>query len=142
MIYCNVYCSIDAAHGRHVFHEFAQEWQQRMPNTPVHFFFLQLDEPDDEAVKEAVKEAVEVWGVSPSTGSGELLWLHNKWPRAYTFAAGNKTHAELAGIAQHAFGLSSVASFPGNPKVPEASGLWYWDDEDGQPSPSSGSVSR
>jgi hypothetical protein len=69
VIYCDVFWSIDAVVGRRTFHEFAMEWQVRMPETPVQFYLLNLSDEDDVVVREAVK----VWGLSLTRGSGELL---------------------------------------------------------------------
>jgi hypothetical protein len=137
VIYCDVFWSIDAAHGRKIFHDFAVEWRQRMPDSPVSFYLLDLSERN-----EVVAEAVDVWGLSTTRGSGELAWTCDGKPRAYTEHTYNKSHGELASIAQKAFGLSSVPHFPGNPKLSEKSELWYWDDDEGYSSPSSGSESR
>jgi hypothetical protein len=138
VIFFDIPISIDAADGRKVFHEFAVEWRKRMPDSPISFYLLDLSERN-----EVVAESVDVWGLSNTKGSGELAWMCDGKPRAYTEHTKNNSHAELASIAQKAFGLSSVADFPGNPKVSDKSELWYWDDgEEGYSNPSSLSESR
>jgi hypothetical protein len=138
MIYFDVEWSIDAAKGRTVYRDFAQDWQKSMPNTPVKFYVLDLTDRENEAVKEAVR----IWGQSVSTGSGELVWLRDGIPQRYIHGTAGHSHADLAEIARQAFGLSSVASFPGNPKVSKKSEPWYWDEDDDHSNPSSVSESR
>lgn len=135
VIYVHVNWSMYSVHGRNVFRDFAVDWRQRMPKTPVEFYLLDLTEQSG-GLNELGVEAVEVVGFSPAQGSGELLWIGNSKPRAYREHAAKLTHAELANISQQAFQLSSVAHFPGNPPpVPEDSGLWYWDEPDSPPAP-------
>jgi hypothetical protein len=132
VIYCDVQWSLDAAGGRGVFHEFAVHWRRRMPDTPVNFYLLDLTERND-----VVAEAVGFWGFSDTQGSGELAWIGDGTPRAFTHHTVDLSHAELAGIAQKAFGLLCVANLPGNPKGSEHSDRWYWDETIGPPFPGS-----
>lgn len=111
VIYCDKQWSINSAHGLIVFQGFARDWPELMPNTQIEFYLLDLTEPNDEAVEEAIR----LWGEFPSSGSGELLWVRDGAPRDYTFGTEHHSHASLAGIAQKAFGLSSVARFQGEP---------------------------
>jgi hypothetical protein len=135
VIFVHVDWSIDCMHARNVFRDFAVEWRQRMPKTPVDFYLLDLTEQYN-GLDELGVEAVEVVGFSHTKGSGEIFWIGDSKPRTYREHAAKLTHAELANISQQAFQLSSVAHFPGNPPpVPEPSGLWYWDDPDSPPEP-------
>jgi hypothetical protein len=129
IVYCDVQWSVDAVRGRRVFHDLAISWRRRMPDTPVSFYLVDLTERN-----EVVTEAVDVWGMSDTTGSGELAWIRDGTPRAYTSNTDQHTHAELASIAQKAFELLSVADFPGNPKGSADTDLWYWDETIGPPS--------
>ncbi len=137
VVFFYVQWSIDAEHGRIRFHDFAREWQKRMPEYQARFYFLDCTDYDISVVEE-----VERLGHNAHNGSGELLWVCDGKPRKYNFGAGKYSLSELAGIAQQAFGLPSVAVFPDYPKVSNKSELWYWDDDEGYSSPSSPSESR
>lgn len=109
-IYCDVQWSIDAVQGHQVFHEFALQWNERMPQVPVRFYLLDLTERSA-----VVNEAVEHWGLSETRGSGEILWISDGSPRAYTHLTGRLSNSELAVLAQRAFDLPTIATFAGEP---------------------------
>jgi hypothetical protein len=138
VVFFHVRWSIDAENGRIRFHDFAREWRKRMPDTQVRFHVLDLTERE----RDVVKEAEQKLGQSTTHGSGELLWVRDGMPRMYKYFIAKHSLAELAEQSQKAFGISTIASFPGHPKVSQDDGLWYWDDELPQSSPSSGSESR
>jgi hypothetical protein len=124
-IYCDVQWSIDAVRGRQTFREFALHWNELMPDVPVRFYLIDLTERNA-----VVNEAVEHWGLSDTSGSGELLWVRDGTPRALTRLTGRLSHAELATLAQQAFDLSAVASFPDQPRQMSAPDweLYEWAD--------------
>ena len=105
-MFCDVDWSINAALGRRNFDQFVLRWRQEAEASPARFYVLNLTDRE----RKVAIEAVEVWGLSATRGSGEILWIQDGKPSALTFSTDRQSVDELTSFAQRHFKKTSSQS--------------------------------
>jgi hypothetical protein len=101
-IYFDVDWSINAAVGRRNFNQFVLRWRQEAEASPARFYVLNLTHRE----KAVVVEALDVMRLR-TQGSGEILWIRDGKPAAFSWCTDRLNEPELMSFAQRHFATAS-----------------------------------